>query len=103
MPLFNRKKQQQNKNTKYLVNIKDKKYRQYLEERFNSLVSKEDWASFIGEMQWEKIKNRIDNLPPRRRMKMLQAMIKNIDKLEPDVRANLERYVNERMGIKIGN
>jgi len=100
MGLFNRKKQQ-GKSSKYLVNVKDKKYRQYLEEQFGSLAHKEDIAKIFADMQWASMKNKIDSMPFKLRSRMLQIMIKHKDKLEPDVRANLERYIGEKRGVKI--
>lgn len=103
MGLFSRKKQQKGIPSKYSINMKDKKTRKYFEEQFGSLAHKEDIPNIFSEMQrWAETKNNIDRIPYKTRMRMLRIMIKHKDELEPNVLANLERYMNERMGVKIG-
>ena len=103
MGLFSRKKQQQQGSTsKYSLNMKDKKTKKYFEEQFGTLANKNDAIlGVFAEMQWAKVRDRIDSIPVKKRNRMIQIMIKHKDKLTPDVRANLERYVNEKWGVKI--
>jgi hypothetical protein len=105
MGLFSRKKQkqQQGNTSKYSINMKDKKTRKYFEEQFGSLANKNDAIiNVFAEMQWVKIRDRIDSIPVKKRNRMIQIMIKHKDKLTSDVRSNLERYVNEKWGVKVG-
>lgn len=96
-----KKSAQQQKLSKYLVNVKDKKFRKYLDERFDGLAGKEELAKIFDEMNWARIKNRIDSMPAKERYKMLQVLVKYKEKLDPIVKQNFVRYMLERYGVRV--
>jgi hypothetical protein len=102
MGLFSRSKksaQQNKKLNKYLVNVRDKKYRKYLDERFDRIITKEDVAQIMEELQWASTKSKIESMPRRKRIRMLKYMAKHISQLAPDVKHNFIRYMVERYGV----
>ena len=101
MGLFSRKKQQQGNISKYSLNTKDKKTRKYFEEQFGSVAKKDDFLNLVDYFKWAEKRNRVDSIPFKKRKRMLEIMWKRRNELEPNVRANLERYVNEKWGVKV--
>lgn len=107
MRLFRRKKQvdgtgKRQQIDKYLVNVRDKKYRRYLDEQFDDVVKKEDVIKLMEELQWVSIKRRIENMPTRLRFNVLRYMMQHVNELQPDVKQNFIRYMNERRGVEVG-
>ena len=109
MGLFGRNKQssgidkrQLKRREKYLVNVKDKKFRLYLNEHFDNIVKKEDVIKIMEELQWTEMINKIERFPKRKRIRILKYMAQHINDLEPDVKQNFIRYMSERYGVKVG-